>query len=125
MSISKSDPLYSFMRLIPISAILVLCFALLTGEALALEQSELLGYTLVDEKTIDGDFEGCDFDKKIMFLDGTYLTCATYSYTYSYMPTAYIYARRFEYRGEIYMDVKMIVEDEVYDMYPVRLRKRK
>jgi hypothetical protein len=113
------------MRLIPITAILVLYFALFIGEAVSLEQSELLGYTLIAEKTIDGDFEGCDFDKKINFLDGTYLTCATYSYTYSYMPTAYIYARQIEYKGEVYMDVKMVVEDEIYDMYPVRLRKRK
>jgi hypothetical protein len=52
------------MRLISLSAILVLSFALLIGEAGAPEQSELLGYTLIDEKTIDDEFEGCDFDNE-------------------------------------------------------------
>jgi len=112
------------MRLISLSAFLVLYFALLIGEAAALEQTELLGYTLIDEKTIEDEFEGCDFDKKIVFLDGTHLTCATYSYTYSYMPTAYIYARRIEYKGERYMAIKMVVEDEIYDMHPIRLKTR-
>jgi hypothetical protein len=99
-------------------------FGLLIGEAAALEQSDLLGYTLIDEKTVDDEFEGCDFDKRIVFLDGTHLTCATYSYTYSYMPTAYIYARQIEYKGVVYMSIKMVVEDEIYDMYPVRVRKQ-
>lgn len=88
-----------------------------------LNQSELVGYTLIEEKTIDDEFEGCDFDKKIKFLDGTYLTCAIYSYTYDYMPTAYIYAKRFEYKGDAFYDIKMVVEDEIYDMRPILIRK--
>jgi hypothetical protein len=92
-----------------------------TPDVFAFDPSELLGYTLVSEKRIDGDFEGCDFDKKIIFMDGTYLTCATYSYTYSYMPTAYIYAKHLEYKGKVFADIKMVVGDRVYDMYPISL----
>ena len=104
-------------------AILVLLAVISIPFAYAFDHSELLGYTLIDEKTIDGEFEGCDFDKRIIFMDGTYLTCATYSYSYSYMPTAYIYAKRFEYKGKVYTDFKMVVEDEIYDMRPILRRK--
>lgn len=91
--------------------------------AYAFEQSELVGYTLIAEKTVEDEFEGCEFDKKIKFMDGTHLTCATYSYTYDYMPTAYIYAKRFEYKGDAFYDIKMVVEDEIYDMRPILIRK--
>ena len=101
--------------------LLFLLYFFLIGPALALDQSELAGYTLIDEKIIDGDFEGCDFDKRIIFMDGTYLTCSTYSYTYSYMPTAYIYGRQFKYERKVFIDIKMVVEDEIYDMYPIIL----
>ena len=99
-----------------------LLLMLLTTSAVAFDRSELHGYTLIEEKTIEDDFEGCDFDKRIVFLDGTYYTCATYSYTYSFMPTAYIYARKLTYKGKEYADIKMVVDDEIYDMYPVPLR---
>ena len=102
--------------------VFLFCLAL-SSPARALDQSELVGYTLIEEKTIDGDFEGCDFDKRIVFMDGTYLTCSTYTYTYSYMPTAYIYGRQFQYKGKVLMDVKMVVEDEIYDMSPIILSK--
>lgn len=89
----------------------------------ALDKSELVGYTLIDKKTIEDDFEGCDFDKKIVFIDGTYYECATYSYTYSFMPTAYIYAKKLTYKGKQYADIKMVVDDEVYEMYPIPLKR--
>ena len=83
----------------------------------ALDRSELVGYTLVEVKTVRGEFEGCDFDKKIRFLDGTRLTCAEYGYTYAYMPEAAIYSRTVMYKGKRLTLVKMVVEDEIYDMY--------
>ena len=52
---------------------------------LADELADLVGYTIVDSKTIvgwkdDGEadedsFEGCDFDRQIQFDDGSTLTC--------------------------------------------------
>jgi hypothetical protein len=35
-----------------------------TDAAAVLEQSDLLGYTLINKKTIDYEFEGCDFDNE-------------------------------------------------------------
>ena len=40
----------------------------------------------VIETQVYDDFEGCDFDKKIKFVNGLTFICSTYSYTYSYMP---------------------------------------
>jgi hypothetical protein len=88
----------------------------------------LVGYTIIASKTIDGyrdsgpngkrgdDFEGCDFDKVIVFRDGTSLTCAEYGYQYAYAPTAIIFAKQISSGGHTFYDVKMLVDDEVYDM---------
>ena len=85
---------------------------------LADELEDLVGYTIVDSKTIDGwydedgkkedGFEGCAHGRTIVFTDGRILHCAEYGYQYAYRPTAIILARGSSF--------KMIVEDEVYDM---------
>jgi len=90
------------------------------------------GYTIVASKTISGyvdedgkksdDFEGCDFDRKILFDDGTSATCASYSYTYAYRPTAVLLMKELSVRGLRMATVVMMVDDETYDMPPIRLR---
>ena len=40
----------------------------------------------VIETQVSDAFEGCDFDKRIKFLNGLTFVCSTYSYTYSFMP---------------------------------------
>ena len=40
----------------------------------------------VSETQINGEFEGCDFDRRYMLMNGFTFVCATYSYSYSYMP---------------------------------------
>src|SRR6266700_3396985 len=61
----------------------------------------MVGWTLLARKTIAGridkgvrkdDFEGCEFDRIIVFDDNTGVRCTGYSYSYSYRPTAYIWA---------------------------------
>lgn len=90
------------------------------------ELEQLVGYTIVASKTIerwygdDGekgdDFEGCEFGRTIVFSDRTKLTCTTYEYAYSYMPTAIIFAKSVQYNGKSMTLYKMLVEDELYDM---------
>jgi hypothetical protein len=86
---------------------------------LADELSNLVGYTIVDSKTISGwyaegtkgkgeGFEGCDYDRVIVFSDNKTLKCAGYGYQYAYRPTAIIL-----FDG---LNFKMLVEDELYDM---------
>lgn len=85
---------------------------------LADKLERLVGYTILGSKTIEGwydddgkkgdSFEGCDFGRTIVFSDNRILRCSTYSYQYSYRPSAVIISN-----GK---QIKMIVEDEVYDM---------
>ena len=56
---------------------------------------EYVGYTIAAKKTIAGyqdqdgkresSFVGCNFGRKIIFDDQTFLTCSSYSYTYAYL----------------------------------------
>lgn len=41
--------------------------------------------SVINTKVVD-EFEGCEWDKRIDFLNGLTFVCASYSYTYSYMP---------------------------------------
>lgn len=69
---------------------------------------QLTGYKIVAKKTIDGEFEGCDFDKIIVFDDRTALRCLSYGYQYAYRPEAIILSNG--------SNIKMLVEDDIYDM---------
>lgn len=89
--------------------------------ALADKLERLVGYTIIASKTVEAwaedkkksdGFEGCSHGRVIIFTDGTALTCNTYSYSYSYRPTAVILAKKI---GASY-DFKMVVDNDVYDM---------
>ena len=70
--------------------------------ALALEVSDfsgMEGWSIAAITTVRGDFEGCDFDKKIHFDNGWSLTCSSYSYTYSYRPDAVIFSKTMVLKG--------------------------
>ena len=107
---------------------MVLALVLLPCPALADmadKMEKLVGYAIVDSKTIDGwsedgktkdGFEGCSHGRVIIFTDGKGLTCSTYSYSYAYRPTAVILAKQVSYQGRNFYDFKMVVGDEVYDM---------
>ena len=82
---------------------------------------EVVGYTLIASKTIEGridngkredDFEGCDFDRIIVFSDNTGVRCTSYDYSYSYRPDAYIFSD-----GN---SMKMCVDGDFYEVGPVR-----
>ncbi len=67
----------------------------------------VVGYVDADGKRKDS-FEGCDHDRVIIFDNDRVLKCATYSYTYSYRPTAIVFAKG--------GDFKMLVGNDLYDM---------
>lgn len=88
--------------------------------------SDFVGYTVVASKTVEAfvdkgkgkkdGFEGCDFDRVIVFTDGSGVVCRTYSYSYSYRPKAIILAQQFTYQGKQFTRLKMVVGDNVYDV---------
>lgn len=71
--------------------------------------SSLKGYVIVDVKKISGSFNGCEYDKKIIFEDDTYLTCSGYGYQYVFNPKAVILVNK-------YNSIKMYVDGTIYDM---------
>lgn len=91
---------------------------LASSYALALDAndlSDLEGYTIAKTTKVDGDFEGCDYGKKIKLMNGWSLTCNTYHYSYSYMPAVVILSRAI---GPGY-SIKAVIGDYVYNMEPV------
>src|SRR5262249_23871181 len=85
--------------------------------AFGCDLDNMIGWTLIARKTVAGridkgvredDFEGCDFDRIIVFDDNTGVRCTSYSYTYSYRPTAYIWANG--------SSLKLWVEDTEFDV---------
>lgn len=89
--------------------------------------SGLEGYYVLKVKTIDGwmdkdrkekksGFDGCDWDRVIIFDDGTTATCRTYSYTYSYRPKAALFAKPMTHNGTNFFSIKMLVGSNIYDM---------
>ena len=95
--------------IIAIALVFVATFAI-AGD---LEDLAKEGYAVVEKTSVDGEFEGCDFDKRIPFTDGLVFVCSTYSYSYSYCPEVLIlqHVRNGEikvlingreYRGKLY-----------------------
>ncbi len=105
----------------------ILLFSVTARADLADELENIIGYTIVDSKTIaswydedekeEGAFKGCKHGRVIVFTDKKTLTCAEYGYQYAYRPTAIILAKEVSYQGKSFYDFKMIVENEVYDMH--------
>jgi hypothetical protein len=84
---------------------------------LGYQLSNYVGYTIIAVKTIvksvdkkgeKNEFEGCDYDRDIVFEDGTYVTCASYGYEYAYRPRAVVLSN-----GN---NVIMLVKDKVYQV---------
>lgn len=101
----------------------LLLLALLTSTTSAFaditsQLGRFVGYTIIASKTVAGyqdkngkksdSFEGCEYDRVIIFDDNKILTCAGYGYQYSYRPTAIILSNGSSF--------KMIVGNDVYDM---------
>jgi hypothetical protein len=84
--------------------------------------SHLTGFTIVAVKTIDSfkdrgkdkqdGFEGCDYDRTIIFDDDKYVVCQGYGYHYAYRPEATLLVK--QSGGTTIW--KMVVEDEVFDV---------
>lgn len=90
--------------------------------AFALDASDfagLEGWTVAAVTTVRGEFEGCEHSKRIRFDNGWSLTCSEYSYNYSYQPDAVIFAKQFDFRGKSYWMIKVLIDDEFYEMEPI------
>jgi hypothetical protein len=73
------------------------------------ETLTVIGYCEKGKCKTNGEFQGCDHDRVILFEGNKKASCDEYSYSYSYRPEATI----LWYRGTL---CKMVVDDEVYDI---------
>jgi hypothetical protein len=92
---------------------LLLLLAPVLALASDLESLARNGYAVIDETRVEGEFEGCDFDKRIPLANGLIFVCSSYNYTYSYRPEVLILKnvksgdikvliKGREYRGTLY-----------------------
>lgn len=93
--------------------------------------TDLEGFTIIEVTTVEGDFEGADFDKPVLLDNGMIFEFTEYNYTYSYRPTVVIFARifsieelrRLKLRSTPTKPItlyKLLIEDELYDASRVR-----
>lgn len=84
---------------------------------------DVVGYTLVAQKTVSGfldlkkqkrsdDYEGCDFDRVLLFSDGSGIRCTSYHYHYAFHPDAYLFAK--------HSTIKACIDDEFVDAMVLR-----
>lgn len=83
---------------------------------------KLEGYTVVAVTAVDGEFQGCEFDRVIKLQNGSRYKCSTYGYTYSYSPDALVFAKVSSFQGKSIATVKLLVEGEIFDMESVFLK---
>lgn len=93
--------------------------SLKSAHACADELDGLVGYTIMAATQVDGDFEGCDFDRVIRLTNGSRYRCSGYSYTYAFMPDAIVFAKPVTIQGKDIGDIRILIDDEIYDMHPV------
>lgn len=106
------------------SVVFVAC-ALACSTASAMDVSDfrgVVGYTVVAVTQVSHSFEGCDFDKPIRFDNGWTLTCSSFGYSFAFRPDAAIFAREFSHGGTRYLSIKVLIDDDFYDMRPIRTK---
>lgn len=97
-------------------ASVILTVAPASADRCASALRRLEGWTILSVTSVDGEFNGCDFDRVIRFTDGSVHRCSTYSYTYSYRPDAIIFGKTMSYQGGTYTTIKVLIEGDIYDM---------
>jgi hypothetical protein len=109
--------------------LLALSLATITSQISAIKAS-LLGFAVVAESYVVGEFEGGYFDKTVKLDNGMVFEFNTCHYTYSYRPKATVYAKTFSIPELKKMGVKnptqpiklyrLLIEDYIYDVFRIR-----
>ena len=77
---------------------------------------QLEGWTVASVTSIEGEFEGCGYGKKIVLENGSVFSCAEYNYSYSYSPEVIVFAKTFTYQGKTLISFKLVIDDELFEM---------
>lgn len=95
------------MRAMTLAALWIL--ASLDARASDLEDLARDGYAVVEETQVDGEFEGCEFDRRIPLTNGLIFVCREYSYSYAYSPDVLILQN---IRSG---DLKVLIDEDEYE----------
>jgi hypothetical protein len=90
-------------------AVAALMCATDTLSASTLEELARQGFGVVEDTQVSGEFQGCEFGRRIAFTDGLLFVCGGYSYHYAYSPEALVL--KSVRTGE----VRVLIDDEEYD----------
>ena len=83
---------------------------------IVLDSEELVGFEVIDNSTVEGDFEGSDFDEIVSLDNGMKFSFNDYNYNYSYRPDVVILAKKTMFKGYELLSWKLIIEEEIYDV---------
>ncbi len=91
--------------------ILLTLLSFITSNVIAdnLEDLAKDGYGVIEKTYVRGEFEGCDYDKRIPLANGMTFTCRTYSYSYSYQPEVLIL------KNVNFGTIKVLINGNSYD----------
>lgn len=89
----------------------VVMFMIAVAPALSseLEHAAKAGYGVLYETTVPGAFEGCDFNRRVVFDNGLFLVCSSYSYHYAYRPDVLIL------KSVRTGAIKILIDDEEFE----------
>ncbi|WP_458699856.1 hypothetical protein ACKGJI_08500 [Sulfurospirillum sp. 1307] len=110
-----------------ISVMILFSLSILKADISSYQLEELVGWTIVEVKTIEGfkepnqpkqdGFEGCNGDTVVYFTDGTAAKCISLGLQLELMPKAIIFGMQTTYKGKKMIMYKMIVKNNTYDIY--------
>ncbi len=108
-----------------IAAALLLC-----GTAAALESFALNGYNRVATTSVEGDFEGADYDKPVELQNGMAFRFNSYHYSSAYSPKVEVFKKTFSVAELKALNVKnpttpvtlykLLIKDHVYPVFRLR-----
>jgi hypothetical protein len=81
---------------------------------------ELEGFVILTCTNVAGGFEGANFDKVVKLDNGMIFEFREYHYHYAYHPEAVVLARPVIYQGKSVTLHKLLIDDEVYDVFRIR-----
>jgi hypothetical protein len=81
----------------------------LAAEASTLDRLARRGFGVIEQTQVNGEFQGCEYGRRISLMDGLIFVCSGYSYHYSYGPETLIL--KSVRTGEI----RVLIDDEEFD----------
>ncbi len=67
------------------------------------------GFGVLEMTSVQGEFNGCDFGRRIPLDNGLIFVCSEYNYNYSYAPDVFILKNVRDGR------LKVVIDDDEYD----------